>query len=65
MYWATGMPGWARFGTFSGPGVGAPAYGGGMSKAEEVEVLRQQAEYFKASLEDIEKRLQAMESGDE
>ena len=65
MYWATGMPGWARFGTFSGPAMGASAYGAGMSKSEEVEVLRQQAEYFKANLEDIEKRLQAMESGDE
>ena len=29
-----------------------------MSKAEEVEALRQQAEYFKANLEDIETRLQ-------
>ena len=36
-----------------------------MSKSEEVEVLKQQAEYFKANLEDIEKRLQAMESSDE
>jgi hypothetical protein len=42
-----------------------PAYGtDSMSKAEEVEALRQQAEYFKANLEDIEKRLQAMESRD-
>jgi len=65
MYWATGMPGWARVGPFPGPGVGAPAYGAGMSKSEEVEVLKQQAEYFKANLEDIEKRLQAMESSDE
>ncbi len=65
MYWATGMPGWARFGSFPGPGVVAPVYGAGMSKSEEVEVLKQQAEYFKANLEDIEKRLQAMESSDE
>ena len=65
MYWATGMPGWARFGSFPGPGGMGPAYGTDMSKAEEVEALRQQAEYFKASLEDIEKRLQAMESRDE
>ena len=65
MYWATGMPGWARFGSFPGPGGVGPAYGTDMSKAEEVEALRQQAEYFKASLQDIEKRLQAMESSDE
>ena len=36
-----------------------------MSKTNEVETLRQQAEYFKANLEDIEKRLRAMESSDE
>ena len=65
MYWATGVPGWARFGPFAGPGVAAPAYGAGMSKSDEIDVLRQQAEYFKANLEDIEKRLQAIESSDE
>ncbi len=65
MYWATGMPGWARLGSFPGPGGVGPSYGTDTSKAEEVEALRQQAEYFKASLDDIEKRLQAMESSDE
>ncbi len=65
MYWATGMPGWARFGTFPGPGMGVPAYGAGMTRSEEIEVLKEQAEYFKANLDDIEKRLQAMESEDE
>jgi uncharacterized membrane protein YjjP (DUF1212 family) len=65
MYWATGMPGWARFGPFPGAGGVGPTYGTDMSRAEEVEVLRQQAEYFKANLEDIEKRLQAIESSDE
>jgi hypothetical protein len=59
------MPGWARFGPFAGPAGWEQPYGTGMSKAEELEVLRQQAEYFKASLEDIEKRLQTMESSDE
>ena len=66
MYWATGLPGWARSGPFVGAAsTAAPMYGAGMSKAEEVEVLKQQAEYFKASLEDIEKRLQTLESSDE
>ena len=65
MYWATGLPGWARFGPFAGPGVAAPAYGAGMSKSEEIDVLRQQAEYFKSNLEEIEKRLQAIESSDD
>jgi hypothetical protein len=40
-------------------------YGAAMSKPEEVELLKQQAEYFKANLEDIEKRLEALESSDE
>ena len=65
MYWATGMPGWARSGSFPGAGGVGPGYGTDRNKAEEVEALRQQAEYFKASLNDIEKRLQAMESSDE
>ena len=68
MYWATGLPGWARFGPFAGPGVAVPpdpGYGPGMSKTEEVEVLKQQAEYFKANLEEIGKRLEALESSDE
>jgi hypothetical protein len=52
-------------GGYSGPDVPAPFYGTGMSRAEEVEVLRQQAEYFKANLEDIQKRLDALESSDE
>ena len=64
-FWETGLPGWARFGSFAGPAGWGGSSGTGMSKAEELEVLRQQAEYFKASLEDIEKRLQAMESSDE
>ena len=41
------------FGSFPGPGGVGPTYGTDMSKAEEVEALRQQAEYFKANLEDI------------
>jgi prefoldin subunit 5 len=35
-----------------------------MPREEEVDVLRQQAEYFRASLEEIEKRLEALESSD-
>ena len=64
MFWVTGLPGWARFGGIPGPFAPGSVYGAGMSKAEEVEVLKQQAEYFKANLEDIEKRLDALESSD-
>jgi hypothetical protein len=62
---ATGTPGWERSGSAPGQGGVGPSYGTDVGKAKEVESLRQQAEYFKASLEDIEKRLQAMESRDE
>lgn len=65
MFWATGMPGWARFGPFFGPGGPPPVYGADMSRAEEVEMLKQQAEYFRTNLEDIEKRLETLESSDE
>jgi hypothetical protein len=64
MYWATGVPGWARFGPIAGPHVAPPWFGGAMSRAEEVEMLKQQAEYFKGSLEDIQKRLETLESAD-
>jgi prefoldin subunit 5 len=33
-----------------------------MSREEEVEVLKQQAEHFKGSLEEIQKRLEALRS---
>jgi len=65
MYGATCTPGWARAGSFAGPGGVGPAYRTNMSRAEEEESLRQQAEYFKASLKDIEQRLRAMESSGE
>lgn len=64
MYRATGLPGWARFAPSFGPGGAAPGYGAGISKVEEMEALKQQADYFKAGLEDIEKRLQTLESSD-
>lgn len=46
MYYATGMPGWMRFGA---PPTWTPG--------DEAEALRQQAEALKATLTDIERRL--------
>ena len=40
-------------------------HGTDMSKVEEIEALRQQAEYFQANLEDIQKRLDNLESADQ
>ena len=64
-FWATGMPGWARSGPFGAFGVPVPMTGASMSKSEEVEVLKQQADFFRSSLEDIQKRMEALESSDE
>jgi hypothetical protein len=59
------MPGWARSGPFGAFGVPDPVAGVGMSKSEEVEVLKRQAEFFRTSLEDIGKRLETLEASEE
>ena len=60
MFYATGMPGWMRAGS---PGYGVPAYPGGpqYSKENEIQFLKDQAEYLKTTLEDINKRLGELE----
>jgi len=73
MYWATGVPGWARWGW--GAGVGSPyappwgPWAGPLTKEQEAELLkdeaeylRQQQEYLKQQMEEIEKRLQELSS---
>jgi hypothetical protein len=64
-YYATGLPGWAR------AGYGYPAWGGFMGSnatyaappaatftaEQELEGLKQQAEYFQNALEEINKRI--------
>jgi hypothetical protein len=53
-YYATGVPGWARF----GPGQ-AWGYGPGAPEpvVEEMEILRQQAEWLKGQLDAIGQRI--------
>jgi hypothetical protein len=61
MYWATGQPGWARF------GGDVPAWGGAPSLPSaraEKEMLQAQAEAIQAQLEEIKKRLEELESAD-
>ena len=74
-YYATGVPGWLRFGY--GPAWGAPAYGAPyaasyagpyaapygpeITREQEVEALRSQAEYFQQALDGISKRLEQLE----
>ncbi len=66
-YYATGLPGWMRFGY--APAWGAPppyaAYGPpyapAMAKEQEVTMLRDQAQYLKEALDDITKRIEELE----
>jgi hypothetical protein len=65
MYYATGLPGWARAGwlpAYGQPPVapyGFPPYG--PTAGDEAELLRAQAEYFEGALKDIKSRLAELE----
>jgi hypothetical protein len=59
MFWATGLPGWARFSYPAAPGYGFfPAQ---PTSDDEKEILKEQAENLKQALAEIEKRLQELE----
>ncbi len=65
-YYATGLPGWARFGY--APAWGTPpyaAYGAPyaptMTREQEIEMLKDQAKYFQDALDDIAKRIEELE----
>ena len=64
-YYATGVPGWARFGYAPAWGVPpAAAYGpyaGVPDPAQETEFLKSQAEWMKQQLEAITSRLEELE----
>ncbi|MBC7248832.1 MAG: DUF5320 domain-containing protein [Anaerolineae bacterium] len=55
-YYATGLPGWARFGY-------APAYGpyAPPTREQEAEMLKEQAEWLKGQLDAISKRIAELE----
>lgn len=66
-YYATGMPGWMR------AGYGMPAYGGWIppqaypfaptpKPEDEIEVLKEQSEFLKQSLEEIRNRINDLEA---
>jgi hypothetical protein len=71
-YYATGAPGWARF------GAGFPAWGGAAygpssypyqppytaapAPEQEIDALRGQAEYFEDALDGIKKRIEELEA---
>ena len=58
MFHATGLPGWARFGT--------PAYAGANGEAaEEREILNNQAEFLEKQLQQVKKRLSHLKEDEE
>lgn len=67
-YYATGLPGWARFG-WAAPVWAAPMGGyEGPAPAppvDEARALKEQADYLAEALEDVRKRLAEFESGPE
>ena len=62
MYYATGLPGWARFGgaTFATP-YGAQPYAAQITQEQELDYLKNQATYFQNALGDINKRIEELE----
>ena len=65
-YYATGVPGWARFGY--APAWGAPAapygpYAAPPTPEQETEFLKSQAEWLKEQLDAITSRIEELEQG--
>jgi len=60
-YYATGLPGWQR------ASIGMPAFGGAYPYAseitprQEVDILKNEADFLKKQLEDIQGRIEALE----
>jgi len=57
MYYATGLPGWARYGTPAYPVPPAPA----PTSEQELTVLKEQADYLRNQLDAISKRIDEIE----
>ena len=61
-YYATGLPGWMRFGYGQWPTPMAAAWGAGpMTSGQELQVLRDHAEALKADLDQISARIEELE----
>ena len=61
-YYATGLPGWARFGR--APGWGYGPYAGPVTQEQEVESLKTQAGWLKEQLDAINQCLTELEKGE-
>ncbi len=63
MYYATGLPGWARFG-YAAPGVVPPVYGAPTAE-QEVGTLKTQADLLQKQLDAINRRLEELTTQEE
>ncbi len=63
-YYATGQPGWARAGWGPGPAPYGTPFAPSMTREQEVDLLREQANYFNEALEDIRKRIEELSAKD-
>jgi hypothetical protein len=66
-YHATGMPGWQRT-WMDGPAyapVASATFGPVVTREQELEALKNQANYFERALEDLRGRIQDVESSEE
>ena len=63
MYYATGLPGWARFG-YGAPGAVPPAYGP-PTREQEADALKTQADLLQTQLEEINRRLEELGTQEE
>ncbi|RLB08233.1 MAG: hypothetical protein DRG50_00415 [Deltaproteobacteria bacterium] len=66
MYWATGLPGWARLGYVPyGYAPYAAPWGQPPTKEQEAEFLKDQQEFLREQMEEINKRLQELTAEEE
>ena len=59
-YYATGLPGWARYGYGPAWGAWGGSYPPAPSREQEAEALRQQAEWLKQQLDAIGQRIEEL-----
>jgi hypothetical protein len=74
MYYATGLTGWQRAGSglpaFGSPPAyplpyAGPAFATGMTKEQELDMLKGQAEYFEDTLDGLKKKIEELETKQE
>jgi hypothetical protein len=62
-FYATGMPGWARFG-YPGPVYGPATYMPEMTAKDEMNMLKDQAKVLQDQLKDIQERISTLEKAE-